>query len=198
MVKVVPSDAVLIPEQAKCVFRGEIFDVYQWQQVLFDGSYATFEMLRRPDTASVMCIVDGKVIVLDEEQPNSGKRRSFPGGRVESSDADIIAAAQREVLEETGYLFNSWRLVKVWQPIKKMEWFVHLVVAWDVSGQQEVHHDPGENIVAELLEFSEVKLLAANKVGFIGESADLLETVGSLEELTNLPTFSGKDLRTGV
>ncbi|QQS18483.1 NUDIX hydrolase [Candidatus Saccharibacteria bacterium] len=166
MQKIVPADAVLIPEHATCVFRGEIFDVYQWPQILFDGSTETFEMLRRPDTTSVICLVEGKIIVLDEEQPNSGKRRSFPGGRVDETDTDIIAAAQREVQEETGFTFQNWRLVKVWQPVKKMEWFVYLVLAWEPLIKGETAHEPGENITVEYLDLAELKQLANKKSGF--------------------------------
>lgn len=191
MKKTVPVDAVLIPEQATCAFRGEIFSVYQWPQTLFDGSVATFEMLKRPDTTSVMCLVDDHIIVLDEEQPNSGKRRSFPGGRVDEEDEDIIAAAKREVLEETGYTFQSWRIVKVWQPVKKLEWFVHLVIAWEPMGQQATAHEAGEKISIELLPFDEVKKLAAQGVGFLGESAELLDAVDTVEGLTKLPEFQG-------
>jgi ADP-ribose pyrophosphatase len=191
MQKIVPADAVLIPEQATCAFQGEIFSVYQWPQTLFDGSVATFEMLKRPDTTSVMCLVDDKIIVLDEEQPNSGKRRSFPGGRVDEEDEDIIAAAKREVLEETGYTFKNWRIVKVWQPVKKLEWFVHLCVAWEPMGQQATAHEAGEKISVELLPFDEVKKLAAQGVGFLGESTELLNVVDTVEGLTKLPEFQG-------
>ena len=45
--RTLPAGAHLIPPEAKCVFRGKIFDVYQWPQRLYDGSTATFEMLRR-------------------------------------------------------------------------------------------------------------------------------------------------------
>ena len=168
--------------------------MFQWQQELFDGSYDTFEMLKRPDTTSVICVVDGKIIVLDEEQPNSGKRRSFPGGRVDETDTDIIAAAQREVLEETGYTFKNWRLVKVRQPIKKMEWFVHYVVAWDVANQQETHHEPGEKITVELLEFDEAKQLTAQKVGFLGEVAELFEDNDSCEDLLLVSSLTGREI----
>ena len=192
MKKTVPTDAVLIPEQATCAFQGEIFSVHQWPQTLFDGSVATFEMLKRPDTTSVMCLVDDKIIVLDEEQPNSGKRRSFPGGRVDEEDEDIIAAAKREVLEETGYTFQNWRLVKVWQPVKKLEWFVHLVIAWEPVGQQATAHEPGEKITVELLAFNDVKELAMRGVGFLGEAGELLEQAESSEGLLSIPEFQGK------
>ena len=192
MKKVIPLDAVLIPDAAKLAFQGDIFAVYQWPQNLFDGSTATFEMLKRPDTTSVICVVDGKVIVLDEEQPNSGKRRSFPGGRIDPEDTDVISAAQREVLEETGYSFAHWRLVKVLQPIKKMEWFVHYVVAWGVTGQQETAHEPGEKITVEYATLGEIQQLAARKVGFLGEAAELFANFTSVDELTALPDFRGR------
>lgn len=192
MKKLVPNDAVLIPDEATRVFQGEIFGVYQWQQQLYDGSFATFEMLERPDTTSVICIVDDQILVLDEEQPNSGKRRNFPGGRVDPEDSDVIAAAQREVLEETGYRFKNWRLVKVLQPIKKMEWFVHYVLAWDVEGQQGTAHEPGERITVEKLDFAAVKQLRDQRFGFLGEAAPLIVNRTKVSDLLDLPEFAGR------
>ena len=70
MKKIVPSNAVLIPRHAKRVFKGEIFEVYQWPQEMFDGSIKTFEMVRRPDTVATIAVIEDKIIVLEEEQPN--------------------------------------------------------------------------------------------------------------------------------
>jgi ADP-ribose pyrophosphatase len=192
MKKVISTDAVLIPDQAECVFKGQIFDVYQWKQPNFDGSEGTFEMLRRPDTVSVICLVDGKILVIDDEQPHTGTRQSFPGGRVDESDADIIAAAKREVLEETGYSFQNWRLIKVWQPHTKLEWFVHLVLAWEPTGKQEPQLDPGEKITVKELPFNELKDLVINKSGYLGESIDIFEGMDSPEQLLALPEFNGE------
>ncbi|MEI7603954.1 MAG: hypothetical protein WCJ19_02970 [bacterium] len=47
-----------IPEDAVKVFSGVIFDVYQWQQLQFDGTYATFEKIKRNDVALVIPIMD--------------------------------------------------------------------------------------------------------------------------------------------
>lgn len=35
-----------IPDHAKCVFKGVIFDVYQWEQKLYNGTTTTFEKLK--------------------------------------------------------------------------------------------------------------------------------------------------------
>ena len=38
---------MVIPHNAKKVFNGILFDVYQWKQKMFDNSIKTFEMLKR-------------------------------------------------------------------------------------------------------------------------------------------------------
>src|SRR5258708_1287456 len=125
MKKSTPKDAVLIPGSAECVFRGKIFDIYQWQQKMFDGSEATFEMLKRPDTVTVIPIADDKILAIEDEQPHSGSRLSFPGGRVDSDEENTLVAAKREAKEETGYEFDNWKLVNVTQPHTKLEWFIY-------------------------------------------------------------------------
>src|SRR5947207_1103819 len=96
MKKIIPVDAVLVPDDAGKLFEGVIFDTYQWQVERFDGSLSTWEMVRRPDTTSTICVVGDKIIVLEEEQPHAGKKFSFGGGRVDPTDASILAAAKRE------------------------------------------------------------------------------------------------------
>ena len=192
MKKLIPPDAVLVPDGATRVFQGEIFGVYQWPQQLFDGSTDTFEMLKRPDTTSVICVVNNQIILLDEEQPHSGERLNFPGGRVDPEDADIVSAAKREVLEETGYTFTHWRLIMVKQPIKKMEWFIHYVIAWDVQSQHETAHEPGEKITPRLLEYHDLRHRAGGLRGLSREVAELIEPYDDIAALLDAPEFSGK------
>ncbi len=192
MKKVIPANSVLLPEAAKCVFEGEIFDVYQWPQQMYDGSSATFEMLKRPDTVSVIGVTDNKILVIDDEQPHSGLRKSFPGGRVDPVDDSIVAAAQREVREETGYSFNNWRLIKVWQPYRKMEWFVHVLLAWDVVDKQSPTPDAGEKITVAKVSFEELRALIMGRVGYLGESEELLHRVANIDELLCIPEYLGQ------
>jgi hypothetical protein len=46
-----------IPSHAHKVFSGVIFDVYQWDQELFNGKIATFEAIQRPSTVIVIPVV---------------------------------------------------------------------------------------------------------------------------------------------
>jgi ADP-ribose pyrophosphatase len=192
MKKIIPKDSVLVPEQAKRVFKGEIFEVYQWPQKMFDGSSATFEMLKRPDTVTCICVVDDKILMIDDEQPHTSARKGFPGGRVDEEDVDIVSAAQREVLEETGYSFKNWRLVKVYQPFGKLEWFVHILIAWDMVSKQAPAQDAGEKISLEPLSFEEVKQMVITKSGHLGESMAVFEDVNNLDELLDLPEYQGQ------
>lgn len=194
MKKLIPPNAILVPDQAKRVFKGEIHDVYQWPQALYDGSEATFEMLKRADTVSVFCVVDGKLIILDDEQPHSGTRISIPGGRVDDTDRSIEFAAQREVLEETGYTFRSWRIIQVWQPHFKTEWFTYLLVAQDVIDKQATKHDAGEKIIAHEVSFDEAKRSLVERSGYFSGTTSVIQSLNSLEELLALPAYVGQEV----
>ena len=51
-----------IPKNAKCVFTGIVYDVYQWEETNFDGSPATFEAVKRHDSVQVIP-TDGKHVI---------------------------------------------------------------------------------------------------------------------------------------
>src|SRR3989344_90768 len=99
-----PKSKQPIPENAKRVFRGVIFDVYQWEQEMYDGTRTIFEKLKRPDTVVVFRVLpDGKIILTEQEQPGGkGPFIGATGGRVDEGE-DILAVAKRELLEESGY-----------------------------------------------------------------------------------------------
>ena len=144
----IPEGAVLIPENAKCAYKGELFDVYRFPQKMYDGSTKIFEMLRRPDTVLVVPVTDdGKIWVIREEQPHRGlKEMRLPGGRADMPNETALQAAQRECEEEIGIRFKEWYYLESMQPERKIDWFVHVFVAREPYETVPTQHDNGEKI----------------------------------------------------
>jgi ADP-ribose pyrophosphatase len=172
-----PPNARLVPQQASRVFKGEIFDVYQWQQEMFDGSFETFEMIKRPDTVKIIAIDDGKIIALDEEQPEDDVRtHTLPGGRVDPTDTSVLEAAKRELLEETGLEFKDWYLLQITQRIPKIEWFWYTFVAQNKVAEHPTKLDAGERIAVKHVSYEELK-------------SDYGEALGLVEAFNNCDTL---------
>jgi 8-oxo-dGTP pyrophosphatase MutT (NUDIX family) len=182
MTRLLPKNARVVPKEAKKVFSGEIFDIYQWQQKMYDGSFATFEMAKRADTVQILSIIDNKVVVVDEEQPDGTKRiNSLPGGRIDSEDDTPLDAAKRELLEETGYSFRNWKLLSIRQPQRKIEWFIYLFIAWDKTSQIPQKLDQGEKITVNKISWAD--FLACGPKNVIQDN-NLID-YNSLDDLKN-------------
>jgi ADP-ribose pyrophosphatase len=157
--RLLPEGAKMVPTEAARVFKGEIYDVYQWPQKMFDGSTKTFEMLKRVDTVQIIAVKDGKIVVVLEEQPHKAKFYGVPGGRVDPGE-DTLTAAKRELLEETGMVFDNFELVDIAQPQSNIEWFVYTYVATDFASQGDKHLDNGERNEIFEMDYDEVLKLA--------------------------------------
>lgn len=150
-----------IPPHATKVFSGQIFDVYQWQQPLFDNSLATFEALKRTGTVCVIPILDdGQILLTDQEQPDRGPFIGTAGGRVEPGEAPEQAAL-RELEEETGYTADKLELFDIAQPTGKIDWQIYTFLAKGCHKVSDPRLEAGERIKTFTATFDEfIKLLA--------------------------------------
>lgn len=141
------------PPHAKKVFEGVIWDVYHWQQEMFDGSFETFEMLKRKNTVEVVATMNGKVLIAEQEQPGKDFFYSPFGGRQEENEPPE-ETAKRELLEETGLKAGK---LKLWNKFdnKNIDWehFVFIGKNCKKVGQQQL--DSGEKIKIKELSFEE-------------------------------------------
>ncbi|PZP39743.1 MAG: hypothetical protein DI585_03220 [Pseudomonas fluorescens] len=137
-----------IPAHATCVFKGEIFDVYQWPQQLYDGRTVTFECLKRPNTVVVVPTQGDVVFYAEQQQPNKDPYLSLFGGRVEEGE-DTLEAAKRELLEESGLASDDWELFAT-NPFRgKIEWTVYYYIARNCQKVAEPNLDGGEIITVK-------------------------------------------------
>lgn len=149
-----------IPSHAKKVFAGVMFDVYQWEQELYDGRKVTFEKLKRPDTAVVFPILpDGKIILAEQEQPGKEPFISGVGGRIDEGE-EPLAAAERELLEETGYQAEHFELWEAAHPTSKIDWVIYTFIAKGLKKVAEPSLDGGEKITLKPVTLDELTDLA--------------------------------------
>ncbi len=158
-----PKSKQPIPENAKRVFQGVLFDVYQWEQELFDGTRTIFEKIKRLDTVVVFPVLpDGKILISEEKQPGVEPVWGTVSGRIER-DEDILSAAKRELLEETGYEAGDLVLWKALQPLAKVEWAVYVFIGRKLKKVALPELDGGEKIEFTPMTLDELINMAAEK-----------------------------------
>lgn len=142
-----------VPPQAKSVFKGEIFEVFQWPQLMFDGTTATFEMIKRPSSVDVIPVTaDGQILIAEQEQPLRDTFESLFGGMIDAGELPL-QAAQRELQEESGYTSTEWEQIVADEPFHKMEYTNYIFVARNVKKEHPQDLDAGEKISIKAISF---------------------------------------------
>lgn len=143
-----------IPKQAKRVFKGVIFDIYQWQQKMYDGSLATFEMIKRPGAVRIIAVQDDKIILSDEKQPTVKRMLGTFGGRMDKEGETPLQCAKRELLEEAGLESKDWELLSTSELYpEKMDFTIYLYVARNCQKTKKPNLDRGEKIKTVAVSF---------------------------------------------
>jgi len=154
-----PQSRPGLPANAKLVFKGVLFEVWQWEQKMFDSTTATFERIWRSPTVEVIAAVGDKIMIEEQSQPDKPNVISLPGGRADQDD-DTLNEAKRELLEETGYESDDWSLFFKHGGDGKVIHEMHYFIARNCRRTQEPHLDAGEKITARLVTFAEFLKLA--------------------------------------
>ncbi|MDP3881221.1 MAG: NUDIX hydrolase [bacterium] len=142
-----PKPKTKIPKQAKKVFSGVLFDIYQWKQKMFDGSTSTFEAIKRKsDSVGVIPVTKDKKIILTKQiHPAREPFRCTVGGRTDPGETPI-ETAKREMLEESGCVAKSFVLLYKNQPSSKIDFAVYVFAALGAEKVTKPNPEPGEKI----------------------------------------------------
>jgi len=136
------------------MFKGQVFEVWQWEQKVFDGTTEIYEKISRPDSADVIAVVGDKILIEEQEQPHRAPFVSIPGGRCNEGE-EASTGAKRELLEETGYVSDDWTMFRERKPFNSLEWTVYTFIARDCKHIQDPHLDAGERITIKPVSFDE-------------------------------------------
>ncbi len=112
------------------MYDGSFIKVRKDHVRLPDGQVHTREYIVHPGAVAILAMLDNGNLVM-ERQFRYPLRREFielPAGKIDN-DEDILLCAQRELLEETGYVASEWtHLATVWPCIgyadERMEYFL--------------------------------------------------------------------------
>lgn len=159
--------------ESAVMYRGDFIEVHKDSVRLPDGAIASREYLTHPGAVAVLALLDNGNLVM-ERQFRYAPQREFielPAGKIDHGE-DILLTAQRELLEETGYVAREWtHLATTWPCIgyadERMEYFL----ARGISHQGR-NLDDGEFL--EVFELSLAEALDWVRQGKINDSKTIV------------------------
>lgn len=101
--------------KANVVHSNPWFDVRRDSVIRPDGEEDIYSHVVTPASVTVLAMDDDDCVVLTRQwiYTHGGTEWRLPGGTVEPSDGSPMAAAQRELAEETGLHAQDWRSLGV-------------------------------------------------------------------------------------
>jgi 8-oxo-dGTP pyrophosphatase MutT (NUDIX family) len=152
-----------LPENAKMVFQGKIYAVWQWEQKMYDGSLKVFEKLKKADQVSVIAVIDNQIMIQEQKQPHRNLFLSLPGGMCDG-DEDPIESVKREFLEETGYVSDK---IFLWKKIPSAMSSIisdkYFYIAKKCKKVQDQNTDNGEKIKNKFINFKDFLMLSEDE-----------------------------------
>ena len=127
-----------------------------------------YYVLEYTDWINVIAITrDGQFVLVDQYRHALGETSyEIPAGVTEPSDESMVAAAQRELAEETGYGGGEWRLLTTLSPNPATHTnLTYCFLATGVEKLGEQHLDPTEDLRVHLMTREEVfELLRTDRI----------------------------------
>ena len=118
------------PLDSAIVYDGNFISVRKDNARMPDGSIRTREYITHPGAVAVLALLDNGKLVMERQfrYPPQREFIEIPAGKIDHSE-DILLCAQRELLEETGYVAAEWmHLATTWPCIgyadEQIEYFL--------------------------------------------------------------------------
>jgi ADP-ribose pyrophosphatase len=158
------------------VYDGGLLKVHRDTVRLPDGTQAYREYIRHPGAVAVVALFDDGTVLLERQfrYPNAREFIEIPAGKLEPGEPHLDTA-QRELLEETGYVAAEWtRLCVIHTAIGYTDEAIELFLARNLT-QKERKLDAGEFLETLKVPFDEAIAMIRD-----GRISDVKTIVGLL------------------
>jgi len=158
---------------SELMYEGDFIKVRKDKVRLPDGAISSREYINHPGAVAVLAMLDNGNLVMERQYRYAPQREfiELPAGKIDYGE-DILLTAQRELLEETGYVASEWiHLATAWPCIgyadERMEYFLARGLT-----HQGRNLDDGEFL--EVFELSLHEALEWIRLGKINESKSIV------------------------
>ena len=112
------------------VYEGSFIQVHKDHARLPDGSISTREYIKHPGAVAIIALLDNGNLVMERQYRYAPQQEfiELPAGKIDHGE-DALLTAQRELLEETGYVAREWTHISTAWPCigfsdERMEYFL--------------------------------------------------------------------------
>jgi ADP-ribose pyrophosphatase len=145
------------------LFDGGFVKVYKEQYQLPEGKIISKEKVSKNNDKEAAIVItrtiDDKYLIVFQNRVDNNVSAEFPSGYIEKGE-DVLEAAKREVLEETGYSIKKAILIDTFIPnIGTENTKIHIVYGKEAEKTQDQSLDEDEYINYYLFSFKELEYL---------------------------------------